>query len=98
MEKESINNNFENEIFRCPKCFNVPLMSLKYNNNKILIHTLCSNKHNLYTSISDFLTKKVKIILFIYNHVNIANQKIIKKFCFVMNVIYVFVKNVNLII
>jgi hypothetical protein len=61
MEKNSVlllNNSLENKIFRCPKCFYVPLISLKYDKNNILIHTLCQNKHNLFTPLSNFLTKE----------------------------------------
>ena len=93
MEKESINNNFENEIFRCPKCFNVPLMSLKYNNNKILIHTLCSNKHNLYTSISDYITKESKNHSIYLQSCNYCKSKENKKFLFCNECNFCFCEN-----
>ena len=94
MEKESINNNFENEIFRCPKCFNVPLMSLKYNNNNnILIHTLCSNKHNLYTSISDYITKESKNYSIYLQSCNYCKSKEIKKILFCNECNFCFCEN-----
>ena len=47
-------NNIENDVFRCPKCLQIPSIKFKYENNNHLIKYKCNNKHSNSIPINNF--------------------------------------------
>lgn len=68
-EKESSPKN----VYRCPKCFSIPFINVKDNENKVVID--CLNGHHVEMLFSEYMTSEFQKM---YQNLNAPNVEEIK--------------------